>query len=249
MESMQTERPKLGKLAFALSKAQGEFKPIVKDKVAQVRSEKGNYSYRYADLSSVRDAVTPALTKYELAVVQTFRQNGGTHQYVDTTLMLAGTDECITSSYQIPAVGKQQEIGSAITYARRYSLCAILGVVAEDDDDGSAADQKQVKVEQTVSTQAAGKLNTIASQPDEAYDLVDDDGEVTKFKLGLDWLPQCELLLQTSQDAAAAWGRNSKAFYAIREKVTKNKHKTGIERCQHLLAIANKLTKPAELRP
>lgn len=240
-----TEMQSIAKLATALALAQADFKPIIKDKVVT----SGSYKYRYADLASVREAVTPALAKNGLAIVQTFRQNGGTHQYVDT-LLVHSSGESISSSYQIPAVGKQQEIGSAITYARRYSLCAILGVVAEDDDDGNAADQKQgIKVEQTVSTQAAGKLDAIANQPDEAYELVDDDGEVTKFKLGLDWLPQCELLLQTSQDASAAWQRNSKAFYAIKDKVTKNKHKSGIERCQHLLALANKLTKPAEMRP
>jgi hypothetical protein len=239
-----TEMQPIAKLATALALAQAEFKPIIKDKTVT----SGSYKYRYADLASVREAVTPALAKNGLAIVQTFRPNGGVHQYVDT-LLVHSSGESISSSYQIPATGKQQEIGSAITYARRYSLCAILGVVAEDDDDGNAADQKQVKVEQTVSTQAAGKLDAIAKQPEDTYELVDDDGEVTKFKLGLDWLPQCELLLQTSQDASAAWDRNSKAFYAIKEKVTKNKHKTGMDRCQQLLALANKLTQPAEMRP
>jgi hypothetical protein len=234
----------LSELAKALAAAQNEFKAIVKDKVVKSSS----YSYRYADLATVREAVTPALSKHGLAVVQTFRPNGGVHQYVDTVLMHS-SGATVTSSYQIPATGKQQEIGSAITYARRYSLCAILGVVAEDDDDGNAADQKQVKVEQTVSTQAAGKLDAIAKQTDESYELVDDDGEITRFKLGLDWLPQCELLLQTSQDAAAAWGRNSRVFSAIQAKVTTNKHKTGIERCDKLAALAKKLTQPAEIRP
>lgn len=238
-----TEPQSIAKLATALALAQAEFKPIVKDKVVTT----GTYKYRYADLASVRDAVTPSLAKNGLAIVQTFRPNGGVHQYVDT-LLVHSSGESISSSYQIPATGKQQEIGSAITYARRYSLCAILGVVAEDDDDGNAADQKQVKVEQTVSTQAAGKLENIAKAED-VFPLVDQDGVITNYKLGMDWITQCEIALQSANDKDACWNANSASFYRVQEKVTAAKHKGGMDRCSRLVALVQKLTKAPELKP
>lgn len=47
--------------------------------------------------------------------------------------------QCITGSYPLPQ-GTPQAVGSAITYARRYALCAVTGVVADEDDDGQAAE-------------------------------------------------------------------------------------------------------------
>lgn len=243
MESTQTS---IGQLAKALALAQGEFKPIVKDKVVKSSS----YSYRYADLASVRDAVTPALTKNGLAIVQTFRPNGGTHQYVDT-LLVHSSGESISSSYQIPATGKQQEIGSAITYARRYSLCAILGVVAEDDDDGNAADQKQgIKVEQTVSTQAAGKLDTIANQKAGDYEMLDPmTGEIEKYKLGTDWLIKAQEHLHQHPAVHDWWAANEKAFYSIQQKATEAKNKKGQDLCSRVAKLAFDRTQTPEIRP
>lgn len=234
----------INELAKSLALAQAEFKPIVKDKVVKSSS----YSYRYADLATVRDAVTPALSKNGLAVVQTFKPNGGQFQYVETMLMHS-SGQAIASSYQIPATGKQQEIGSAITYARRYSLCAILGVVAEDDDDGNAADQKQVKVEQTVSTQASDKLASIAGQKPDEYPMLDPmTGEIENYKLGTDWLIKAQEHLHQHPNVCDWWAANEPAFYRIQTKVTDAKHKKGMELCSRVATIAHQRTTP-ELRP
>lgn len=235
----------VAQLAKALAAAQAEFKPIVKDKIVKSSS----YSYRYADLATVRDAVTPALAKNGLAVVQTFKPNGGNVQYVETMLMHS-SGEHITSSYQIPATGKQQEIGSAITYARRYSLCAILGVVAEDDDDGNSADQKQVKIEQTVSTQAAGKLETIASQKAGDYEMLDPaTGEISKFKMGTDWLICAEQGLHQHSDVIDFWKANEKEFYRVQEAAQKAKAKKAIDHCSRIATLAHTRTKTTEIIP
>lgn len=231
----------IGQLAKALAAAQAEFRPIVKDKVVKSSS----YSYRYADLATVRDAVTPALSKHGLAVSQTFKPNGGGVQYVETMLMHT-SGECLTSSYQIPAVGRQQEIGSAITYARRYSLCAILGVVAEDDDDGNAADQKQVKVEQTVSTQAAAKLDNIAKSGD--YEMLDPlTGEITKYKLGTDWLVAAEQALHQHPAVVDWWAANEPNFYRVQEAAAKAKSRKAIDHCSRIAELAHKRTKTPEM--
>jgi hypothetical protein len=235
----------LSELAKALAAAQGEFKPIVKDKAVKSSS----YSYRYADLATVRDAVTPALTKHGLSVVHTFKPNGGQVQYLETMLMHS-SGQCITSSYQIPATGKQQEIGSAITYARRYSLCAILGVVAEDDDDGNAADQKQVKVEQTVSTQAAGKLDAIAGQKSTDYEMLDPmTGEIEKYKLGTDWLIKAQEHLHQHPAVHDWWAANHPTFHRIEKVVTDAKHKKGIDMCARTKTLATMRTATPEIRP
>jgi hypothetical protein len=245
MEPTPTQPNSIGQLAKALAMAQGEFKPIVKDKVVKSSS----YSYRYADLASVREAVTSALTKNGLAVIQTFRPNGGVHQYVDT-LLVHSSGESISSSYQIPATGKQQEIGSAITYARRYSLCAILGVVAEDDDDGNAADQKQVKVEQTVSTQAAGKLDAIAGQKSTDYEMLDPmTGEIEKYKLGTDWLIKAQEHLHQHPAVHDWWAANHPTFHRIEKVVTDAKHKKGIDMCARTKTLATARTATPEIRP
>jgi hypothetical protein len=53
--------------------------------------------------------------------------------------LLHTSGEKISGEYPLPANGSPQALGSAITYARRYCLCAVTGVAADDDDDGQAA--------------------------------------------------------------------------------------------------------------
>jgi len=241
----------LAELAKALAAAQGEFGQIKKDKTAKVRMKTGGeYSYSYADLASVRDAVTPALSKHGLAVVHTFRPNGGQVQYLETSLIHT-SGASITSSYPIPAIGAHQEIGSAITYARRYSLCAILGVVAEDDDDGAAAPKNPAKpeIKQTApSEQAKDKLASMASGD---YSLVDPStGEIyDTFKRGADFLVKLEADLNQHPEPDSFWKANEPAFYRAQEAATKAKNKPGMDHCSRIAKLAHKLTQPAEMKP
>ncbi len=126
-------------LIKALIKAKSEFKPIRKDRTNP------DFKRKYATLDSVLEAVTPALNKYGLAVIQTTAIIEGkpclqTHLYHES-------GESISSPYPLPEISDPQKLGAAITYARRYALCAILSVTAEDDDDGNtaagAAEKKQ----------------------------------------------------------------------------------------------------------
>jgi hypothetical protein len=48
----------------------------------------------------------------------------------------------IASEHPLPLSGRPQEIGSALTYARRYSLSALIGIAADEDDDANAAQKK-----------------------------------------------------------------------------------------------------------
>lgn len=123
----------IGKLASALSKAQAEMRGAIKD------STNPHFKNSYADLSSVWDAVREPLTKNGLSVIQTPTLNE--YGTVLVTILAHESGESVSSS--IPLTVKDganymQALGSAISYARRYSLAAITGCV-QVDDDGEAA--------------------------------------------------------------------------------------------------------------
>ncbi len=124
----------LGALAEALGAAQAMAKDAKKD-----ASNPGFKGSRYATLASVREAVTPALTTNGLAVTQTFEPHGDAGVCVVTTL-LHKSGEWIRSRLFVPVTKKDaQGFGSAISYGRRYSLAAIVGIASDDDDDAEAA--------------------------------------------------------------------------------------------------------------
>jgi hypothetical protein len=122
----------IAKLTAALAKAASEFSEIRKD------CENPYYGNRYADLASLIAATRPALSKYELALIQIPQLNGS--GAIITTLLSHSSGEWLASDLKLPASKVDaQGIGSAITYARRYSYQAILNIAAEEDDDGNAA--------------------------------------------------------------------------------------------------------------
>ncbi len=120
-------------LATALAKAQG----AIDD--AQKGSLNPHFKSRYADLAAVRAAIREPLAVNDLSYVQFARVAGSTVEV--ETMLLHKSGEYMAETLAMP-VGKPdaQGIGSAITYARRYSLMAMIGI-APDDDDGNAAVQ------------------------------------------------------------------------------------------------------------
>ncbi len=138
-------------IAAALSAAQSEMQNPVKDRVARVRSDKvpgGEYTYNYADLSSVLDAVRPSLAKNGIALVQDPIVAGD--QLSVTTRLIHSSGEWIENvlTTGIDPNAKIQTLGSGITYLRRYALQALVGVVAEEDDDGNAAQGQNAQTQQ-----------------------------------------------------------------------------------------------------
>lgn len=120
-------------LVKALAEAQAEIEPPKKSKTAKL----GTYSYQYADLAAVRDAYKGPLSKRGMVVSHSLTPVDG-HVVLTTTLMHT-SGEWISSDYPIPTYEKPQEQGSALTYFKRYNVCALLDIVAEDDDDGATA--------------------------------------------------------------------------------------------------------------
>jgi hypothetical protein len=128
-------------LAEALAKAQGEFPAIKKGRTANIDSDKRAYSYTYADLADVLEAVRKPLSTNGLAVIQPLIWKDD-HPWLITRL-LHSSGQWIESLYPLGTFARPQEMGSAITYARRYTLTSLLGIAAEDDDDGNAAQESR----------------------------------------------------------------------------------------------------------
>lgn len=125
----------------ALAAFQAEMPVVAKDKTATVPTKSGgSYRYTYADLRSITEAVIPLLSKHGLS----FSALPGTS---DGRAVLRGRLMHVAGEYiegHLPLFGNTaQEIGSSLTYNRRYLLGCLTGVVTDDDDDGSIAQQVQ----------------------------------------------------------------------------------------------------------
>lgn len=137
----------IGKLAGALAKAQGAFDGIAKTREVTVTPKKEGarpYKFTYAPLDEVLRAVRSGLAANGLALTQ-FIADGEDGRRVMTTTLLHESGEWMASTTTLPGVATTaQEFGSQVTYMRRYAIVSILGVVAEEDDDGNTADGNDV---------------------------------------------------------------------------------------------------------
>lgn len=131
---MQSEN--INELAGALAKAQGEIRAAAKD------SLNPHFKSKYADLASVWDACRAPLSKHGLAVIQTTDPTETGRVRVITTLAHSSGQWMRGTIEVSPQQATPQGMGSALTYARRYALAAMVGVAPDDDDDGNAASQR-----------------------------------------------------------------------------------------------------------
>lgn len=137
-------------LAEALAAAQLEITDPAKDAVNP------HFRSRYADLATVLKTVRPVLAKHGIALTQTT-------QILDGALVLVTRlhwkDEELAGYYPIsPTKADPQGYGSALTYARRYTIQAIVGVAADDDDDGNAASAAPSKPAHDELAEVIGKV-------------------------------------------------------------------------------------------
>jgi hypothetical protein len=100
-----------------------------------------HFRSRYATLGACIDAVRPHLAEQGVAVANDAIVSDGI--LTVSTVLSRGAESVRLSPLSVPAPAKPQELGSAITYLRRYSLCAALSIVGDADDDGNAAQQAE----------------------------------------------------------------------------------------------------------
>jgi len=125
-------------LAAALAAFQASLPSVNKGATGQVP---GKRSYKYADLSDLSATVLPLLAAQGLSwmTMPTYDDAG---RFVLQYELLHTSGESRRGAYPLPT-GTAWEIGSALTYGRRYCLSAITGVAADEDDDGQVAEQSQ----------------------------------------------------------------------------------------------------------
>jgi len=150
-----TQDTALDKLADALSKAQAAIIPPKKSHTAKVPTKAGGaYSYTYSTLDELVDALRKPLAAHGLAFVQTIVQRD--HQIgVETMILHASGQSLNCGLLLLPSGDTPQAMGSALSYARRYSLSTAFGVAAEDDDDGGAAQRETAAKPQPIMLPAA----------------------------------------------------------------------------------------------
>jgi hypothetical protein len=133
------------KIAAALVAVQAELRVVKKNKMLRVEKEgRVVRATPYADLGAVWEGVHEVLTKHKVAVVQAGSFHDGV--FFLRTILLHESGESVEGEYVVrPARdGDAQALGSAVTYARRYSMCAMLGIVTEDDDGAKASTRGKV---------------------------------------------------------------------------------------------------------
>lgn len=162
MTIMNMQSETIGKLAEALSKAQSTIQEAKED------SKNPFFKSNYADLTSVWRACKQSLTANGLSVVQTtdFQDD----KLMVLTTLLHSSGEWMKGRMPL-YLAKQdpQSMGSAITYARRYALAAIVGVCKEgEDDDGETA---QVRKE-NVNDEQVKQLIKLIGTDQEAKDII-----------------------------------------------------------------------------
>lgn len=139
---MTGQSQQLEKLAAALAAAQSDFPTVNPDGTGQVGS---NRQYKYATLAHVIETVRPILAEHKLAIAQTCEPGEAQTIRLTTTLMHDSGQYISGTAVLRLANDTPQGYGSAMTYARRYSYAAILGIATEDDDDGHEGSQRQAQ--------------------------------------------------------------------------------------------------------
>lgn len=124
-------------VSAALAKAQGQIENPSKSALNP------HFKSQYADLSAGLNAIRAALSANNLAVVQTTRMRDD--MLMLHTMLAHGSGQWIASEWPVVKLpSPPQAIGSALTYARRYTLFALVGIAGEDDDDdGNAASGRE----------------------------------------------------------------------------------------------------------
>lgn len=131
--SWEGERAPLAKAFLAAQKATESIKKAATNPA---------FKTKYADLAHVVEGVVPALNDAGVGVLQ-FPSYDGEMVGVTTTLLHESGSSVTATLHLRPSKADPQGVGSAITYARRYSLLAITGSAPEDDDGNAASGPRQ----------------------------------------------------------------------------------------------------------
>lgn len=199
----------ISELAAALAKAQAQFKAVKTDSNARITTKAGAvYEYSYASLAAVLDAIRDALAANGLSVVQSPETANGA--VTVTTYILHSSGEWLSGQLSYPyADADIKALGAIISYLRRYSLVAMLGLAWEDDDGSSVPQRPASPSQPPPSNKPAPPSNKPAppsQTPPEQFPIADEPVETEADQAANHWLHD---------------ENTRRAFYARRNKLLK----------------------------
>ena len=161
----------INEIALALSKAQSEMKHAIKDSKVDFTTKAGHQKkYNYADLKQIVEASRKPLIDNGLAITQLSIFANEKHYCI--TMLVHSSGQWFKSIFPVvPASFDVQSIGSAFSYARRYSEAAICNVVTDDDDGQQAMPSTQQPVAQPERKQS--EKETMIAKMNNAKSLID----------------------------------------------------------------------------
>lgn len=158
-----TQSETVGKLFSALVAAQAEMRNPPKDSINP------HFKSRFADLATVLDTVKPVLARHKLGVIQMPCEVDGIGPGL-ATMLVHESGEFVRATIALrPAKMDPQGVGSAMTYARRYGLQSVCGVVGDDDDDGEQASKPAPPKQQPAPRPAPAQQPKPLHLDDEAF--------------------------------------------------------------------------------
>ncbi len=205
----------LGELFGALSKAQGKIENAMKDKANPF------FKSKYADLSSVWDACREPLSQNGLAVIQTIE--GSKDAMFLITCLGHSSGQWMKSKLPLMVMKQDpQAVGSSLTYARRYSLSAMIGICADEDDDGEKAmGRKAIEEKKSEPKVIDPKLEKdkmkilLLNVPKEDHELINEYinvlGKTFKNKSRMEFIDSALSNFEGFQDKFNAWKINQLA--------------------------------------
>jgi hypothetical protein len=143
-----------------------QFPVIAKNKTGKIKGQGKNgtyeYEYKYADLPSILEAITPILSEHNLVLTQHTKIDGSLLTLVTRVTHISGDQ--IEGEYPVCSTsGEHQKMGSALTYSRRYGLSSLLSISVDEDVDGQGAatvnpNEQRQKTDQRTALQKANDL-------------------------------------------------------------------------------------------
>jgi hypothetical protein len=200
----------ISQLMTALAKAQGEIGEIPRNKTVTVRPKSGGleYTFKYASLDAILNAIKKPLSDNGIARTQVLSHDADGGFFVLTTSLYCGNQFISSKVPLIAAEGSNQQFGSALTYMKRYALAAMLGLAADEDDDGNAADGNVVIAakDKTPKVVAPDPISSGGAQAQPNLDKVAGETSFSPVKI------EVPLLADESGSDWMAWGQ---AFISV----------------------------------
>ncbi|MFF5994249.1 ERF family protein [Lysinibacillus sp. KU-BSD001] len=130
-------------IAGALARSWAAIQTPKHNSKVQVNTKRGGtYTFEYTDLNGILDAVRPIFIENKLTIMQnsySVVENGHTSACVETMFLHESGEYVKSFPLKFPAAQSMQDFGGQITYMKRYSLAAMLGIATEKDDDANGS--------------------------------------------------------------------------------------------------------------